>query len=70
MDQSSEPTPQRGGTMAIGKFLKVFFFIWFFGFAIIEIEEYLHIYDAYPFAWDVLNSTVCIVLGMLYNNYT
>ena len=44
---------------------KIFIFSFIFLLTTLENEQYLHIYDLY-----ILNSTVCTVLCMLYNNYT
>ena len=49
---------------------KIFIFSFIFPLTTLENEQYLHIYDLYPMACDILNSTVCTVLCMLYNNYT
>ena len=69
MDQSPETTSQRAGTITLEKFLKTLIFAWIFLFVTTEIEQYFYIGDVYPFACNVVNSTLCVILCMRYGTY-
>ena len=65
MEQSSGLTSRRDSTDTIGTFLKLFIFA-FVSLLATKIEQYLHIGDLHPVAYNVLNSMLCVALGGLY----
>jgi hypothetical protein len=70
VDELSGLASKLGDPSIYRKFVKIFIGASVFLFAAAELEKGTYIGDQYPMACNIANGLICVVLCLLYSNYT
>jgi hypothetical protein len=70
VDELSGLASKLGDPNMYRKFVEIFIGASVFLFATAELEQGTYIGDQYPMACNIANGLICVVLCLLYSNYT